>query len=235
MLILLFTVTLQSILSNKLTMTQDINKLPDQVRPYRLRSDYGAAVREAVNKAQRAAAELWAIEDLPRAKSVEEMNPERVADIINENLTAAEADKSLTKKERARRVKEWLSIREQAMLLTKSVQYFVNEFPDIILCYDPDNGTLSVSEADVQKAIDRRATCDVPGAAQIHWNKLQSIIAAIKDLREWERCNNVNPFLIGDAIDCKPDAFAEVWAIGGNKIDHRFDKYRVAPSKRLII
>ncbi len=215
-------------------MTQDINKLPDQVRPYRLRLDYGAAVREAVKKAQKAAAELFLIDDLPNAQSVEDMTTERVQGIINENLTAAEADKSLTKKERSRRVNEWLTIRERATLLTESVQYFVAEFPDIKLCYDPDNGTLSVSEDDVQKAIDRRATCDVPGAAQIHWDKLQSIIAAIRDLREWEHCNNVNPFLIGEAIDCRPDRFAEVWAEGHNQIDHRYDKYRV-PSKRLII
>ena len=216
-------------------MTHDINKLPEQVLPYRLRLDYGAAVRDAVIKAQRAAADLFLIDDLPNAQSVEDMTPEWVQGIINENLTAAEADKSLTKKERSRRVNEWLTIRERATLLTERVQRFVDEFPDIKLCYDAANGTLSVSDADVQKAIERRATCDVPGAAHIHWSKLQSIIAALRDLREWEQCNNVNPFLIGDAIDCKPDAFAEVWALGGNKIDHRYDKYRVAPSSRLIV
>lgn len=209
-------------------------KLPESVQPYRMHLDYNAAVRKAIGKAQRAAAELWAIEDLPHIGSIEEMTPAWVQSSIGNNLKAAQGDMSLTTRERSKRVKEWRDIEQKAILLTETVQQILAEYTDIIWCYDPDNGTLSVNENDMQQAIDKRSTVDVPGAAKTHWKMLQSIIADIEKLRLWEEQQNVEPFRISDAAKITPIAFAEIWATRSNRINHRFDHYR-SKNNNLIV
>ena len=207
-------------------------KLPDQVTPYRKNLDFNAAVRQAIGKAQRAAAELWAIEDLPHVQSVEQLTPAWVQSSIGKNLKAAQADQSLTMRERSKRVKEWRDIEQKALLLAETVQQILAEYNDIVWCYD--NGTLTVSEDDVLQAIDKRSTVDVPGAAKTHWKMLQSIIADIEQLRLWEQQQNVEPFRISDAAKISPIAFAEIWASRTNAINHQFDHYR-SKNKNLIV
>lgn len=218
-----------------MTSTHNI-KLPPVVEVQQLRRDVGASLRQGVLAVQNAVKDIWAIDDLPHVGSVEELTPAWAQGIIAEGINATKADKSLTASGRNARLNEWRTIGFRAKRLTETVQNFLASYPEVVWCLDPEQGTASVSEGNIDKVIAQRSTKAVPDIAGTHWSKLQSIIAAIKDLRQWEKDNDILPYLIGTAVNCSPRAFAEMWATSANKIDHRFDRYRdKGINKSLII
>lgn len=200
-------------------------KLPPAVQALQLSRDVEAQMRRGVQSATDAVKRLWAIEELPRTGSIEEMTTSWAQSIIAEGINATKADKSLTVTAKGERLKEWRSILKEAEQLTEIVQSVIASWPELVWCYDPEAGDVSVSEACIDKVVEQRSTLIVPGAAHTHWAKLQSILAAIEDLRKWERELDVHPFLIRNAENCTPSKFAEMWAMGNNAVDHRYDRY----------
>ncbi len=201
-------------------------KLPPTVEVQQLRRKVDTLLRSGVLAVQNAVKDIWGIQDLPHVGSVEELTPAWVQGIIAEGINATKADKSLTASGRNARLNEWRTIEFRAKRLTETVQNFLASFPEVVWCLDPVQGTASVSEENIDKVIAQRSTLTVPDIANTHWAKLQSIIAAVKDLREWERQNDILPYRVGNAVNCSPSIFAEQWATGAFRIDHRYDKYR---------
>lgn len=217
-----------------MTNTSNI-KLPQTVQVRQLRIDYAAEIRRGIKAVKDAVAKLWRIEDLPKVNSIEELTPEWAQSITAEGITATKADKSLTASARSARLKEWHKIQQDGITLTTTVQNVVKAFPDIVWCYNPDNGDLSVGDDNIDRAVEQRSIVEVPPSAQTHWEKLQNIIAEIRNLRAWERENDVIPFHISMAVNCLPSSFAEIWASQGNKINHKFDHYRVSTNTNDLI
>ena len=201
-------------------------RLPEHVQARQVKIDYSATIRRGVEAVRDAVKRLWTVEDLPKLSDLTAMTPEWVQGIIDEGIEATKADKSLTASGRNARLNEWRTIEFRAKRLTETVQNFLASFPEVVWRLDPVQGTASVSEENIDKVIAQRSTLTVPDIANTHWAKLQSIIAAVKDLREWERQNDILPYLVGNAVNCSPSIFAEQWATGAFRIDHRYDKYR---------
>ena len=201
-------------------------RLPEHVQARQVKIDYSATIRRGVEAVRDAVTKLWAIEDLPKLSDLTAMTPEWVQSIIDEGIEATKANKSLTAQERGERLKVWRKIKQDAIASTSTIQDFIGEFPDLVFCPDPENGTVSCSQDTIDKIVTQRSTVPVPDLAHVHWAKLQTIVAAIRSLREWEKQNDVAPFLVGNAVNCSPYEFAAMWATSSNKIDHRYDKYR---------
>lgn len=210
-------------------------ELPQTVQPRQLRIDVAAEIRQGIESLKAAVAKIWEIEDLPRVNSIEDMAADWVQSITAEGITATKNDKSLTASARSARLQEWRKIERNGITLTTTVQNVVKAFPEIVWCYNPDNGDVSVSQSNIDKVIEQRSTVDVPQLAQDHWDKLQSIIAEIRDLRAWEQENNIMPFPIRMAVNCLPSSFAETWASKDNVVDHKFDRYRVSGNSNDLI
>lgn len=203
-------------------------RLPEHVQARQVKIDYSATIRRGVEAVSDAVTKLWAIEDLPKLSDLTAMTPEWVQSIIDEGIEATKANKSLTAQERGERLKVWRKIKQDAIASTAVIQNFIGGFPDLVFCLDPAEGTVNCSQDNIDKIVAQRSTVDVPQLAQDHWDKLQSIIAEIRDLRAWEQENNITPFPIRMAVNCLPSSFAETWASKDNVIDHKFDRYRVS-------
>lgn len=217
-----------SMLINKLTMQNTIKtRLPEHVQARQVKIDYSATIRRGVEAVRDAVTKLWAIEDLPKLSDLTAMTPEWVQGIIDEGIEATKANRSLTAQERGERLKVWRKIKQDAIASTAVIQNFIGGFPDLVFCLDPESGTFGCSQDTIDKIVAQRSTIPVPDLAHVHWAKLQTIIQAVRELREWEKQNDVAPFLVGNAVNCSPYEFAALWATGANKINHLFDKYRV--------
>ena len=205
-------------------------RLPEYVQARQVKIDYSATIRRGVEAVKDAVTKLWAIEDLPKLSDLTAMTPEWVQSIIDEGIEATKANKMLTAQERGERLRIWRKIKQDAIASTAVIQNFIGGFPDLVFCLDPESGTVSCSQDLIDKIVTQRSTVPVPERAHVHWAKLQTIVAAIRSLREWEQQNDVAPFLVGNAVNCSPYEFAAMWATSSNKIDHRYDKYRSTPS-----
>lgn len=201
-------------------------RLPEHVQARQLKIDYSATIRRGVEAVRDAVIKLWRIQDLPKLSDLTAMTPEWVQGIIDEGIEATKANKSLTAQERGERLKVWRKIKQDAIASTSTIQDVIGAFPDLVFCLDPENGTIAVSQDTIDKIVAQRSTIPVPELAHVHWAKLQTIIQGVRELREWEKQNDVAPFLVGNAVNCSPYEFAALWATGGNKINHLFDKYR---------
>lgn len=209
-------------------------RLPEHVQARQVKIDFSATIRRGVEAVKGAVTKLWAIEDLPKLNDIEAMTPEWVQSIIDESIEATRANKSLTAQERGERLKGWRRIKQDATALTSTIQDFIEAFPDLVFCLDPEGGTINCSQDLIDKIVAQRSTVPVPDAATTHWAKLQTIIQAVRELRQWEKDNDIAPYLIGNAVDVSPFEFAAMWATGGNKIDHRYDKYRPINNKLIV-
>ncbi len=201
-------------------------RLPEHVQARQVKIDCSATIRRGVEAVKGAVTKLWAIEDLPKLSDLTAMTPEWVESIIIESIEATKANKSLTAQERGERLNGWRRIKQDATASTSTIQDFIEAFPDLVFCLDPENGTINCSQDLIDKIVAQRSTIPVPELAHVHWAKLQTIIQAVRELREWEQQNDIAPFLVGNAVNCSPYEFAAMWATGGNKINHLFDKYR---------
>ena len=209
-------------------------RLPGHVQARQVKIDYSAAIRRGVEAVEDAVKRLWAIEDLPKLNDIEAMTPEWVADTIDESIEAVKANKSLTAQERGERLKVWRKIKQDAIASTAVIQNFIGGFPDLVFCLDPENGTVNCSQDLIDKIVAQRSTVPVPDLAHVHWAKLQTIIQAVRELREWEQQNDIEPFLVGNAVNCSPYEFAAMWAVQANIINHKFDRYRASTNDLII-
>ena len=201
-------------------------RLPEHVQARQVKIDYSATIRRGVEAVRDAVKRLWEVEDLPKLSDLTAMTPEWVQSIINEGIEATKANRSLTAQERGERLKVWRKIKQDAIASTSTIQDFIEAFPDLVFCLDPAEGTVNCSQDLIDKIVTQRSTVPVPDLAHVHWAKLQTIIQAVRELRQWERDNDIAPYLVGNAVNVSPFEFAALWATGENKINHRFDKYR---------
>ena len=116
-------------------------RLPEHVQARQVKIDYSATIRRGVEAVKGAVTKLWAIEDLPKLNDIEAMTPEWVQSIIDESIEATRANKSLTAQERGERLKGWRRIKQDATALTSTIQDFIEAFPDLVFCLDPEGGT----------------------------------------------------------------------------------------------
>lgn len=209
-------------------------RLPGHVQARQVKIDYSAAIRRGVEAVEDAVKRLWAIEDLPKLNDIEAMTPEWVQSIIDEGIEATKANKMLTAQERGERLKVWRKIKQDAIASTAVIQNFIGGFPDLVFCLDPENGTVNCSQDLIDKIVAQRSTVPVPDLAHVHWAKLQTIIQAVRELREWEQQNDIAPFLVGNAVNCSPYEFAAMWAVQANIINHKFDRYRASTNDLII-
>lgn len=216
-------------------MDNSINtKLPPTVQARQVKIDVSATIRRGVEAVKDAVTKLWAIEDLPKLSDLTAMTPEWVKSIIDESIEATRANKSLTAQERGKRLNGWRRTKQDATASTSTIQDFIGAFPDLVFCLDTENGTINCSQDLIDKIVAQRSTIPVPELAHVHWAKLQTIVAAIRELRKWEKDNDIAPYLIGNAVDVSPYEFAAMWSISANKIDHRYDRYRTVINKLIV-
>lgn len=209
-------------------------RLPEHVQARQVKIDFSATIRRGVEAVKGAVTKLWAIEDLPKLSDLTAMTPEWVQSIIDESIEATKANKSLTAQERGKRLNGWRKIKQDATASTSTIQDFIAAFPDLVFSLDPENGTICCHQDLIDKIVAQRSTIPVPELAHVHWAKMQTIIQAVRELREWEKTNDIAPYLIGNAVDVSPFEFAAMWATGGNRIDHRYDRYRPINNKLII-
>lgn len=209
-------------------------RLPEHVQARQVKIDCSATIRRGVEAVRDAVTKLWAIEDLPKLSDLTAMTPEWVQSIIDESIEATKANKSLTAQERGERLNGWRRIKQDATASTSTIQDFIGAFPDLVFCLDPENGTICCNQDLIDKIVAQRSTIPVPEFAHVHWAKLQTIIQAVRELRQWEKDNDIAPYLIGNAVDVSPFEFAAMWATGANRIDHRYDRYRPINNKLIV-
>ena len=211
--------------------------LPSRVKPYRRLLDAASGLRKDISSLASAVFELRTIAELPtqEVSSLEDFTPEWLEVHISPAINAIKADRGLTVPERNARLKEWHNIQQKASKQISIINGVIDKWRDMVWCYNPQDGTVGYSDEQFDKVVDDAATLDVPNQAATHWQMLQNIVNAIRDLRAWEDSQDITHFSISDAVDCSPSIFAERWATNEFSINHAFDKYREHWNKKLFI
>lgn len=222
-------------LLNKLTMAIK-NTIPTRVTPYGKRLDAASSLRKDITMLKVAVFNLRTIPELPAQEvaSLDGFTHEWVANNITPHIDAVKADVGLTEGQRATRLKEWHNIFLKARKEVDTIMEVTTHWHTFTWNYDPKSGNVSYTDNDFDRVINDAASLDVPDAAATHWAKLQTIIQAVKELRQWEAEQDILPYRIADAVDASPVVFAEQWATSAFRIDHRYDKYRPVNNKLIV-
>lgn len=73
---------------------------------------------------------------------------------------------------------------------------------------------MPVPTASIDEVAEKMATHDVPSLACEHWQLVQVISSAIRDLREWERSNNIRKQPLQNLVSWDERQFARQWVRG---------------------
>ena len=204
------------------------NTIPTRVTPYGKKLDAASDLRRDITRLGVAIFNLRIIPELPTKEvtSLDGFTHEWVADNITPHIDAVKADAGLTEGQRETRLKEWHNIFMRSRKEVDTIMEVATHWHTFTWNYDPKSGKVSYNDDDFERVVNDTASLDVPDTATTHWAKLQTIVAAIRELRAWEDEQDISHFRIADAVDASPYTFAEQWATGAFFVDHRYDKYR---------
>ena len=186
------------------------------------RRDNDAALRRAerdLNTYATRLAEMREIPDLPTDISL--VNENFIIKAITPRLEAVRNDLTLTEDERDERVKMWHKINNTATKYASSITDIINQWPEVEWQYnEEENYYHAVNASEVVK---KRSTFPVPEEAKQHYELIHNALAAVRELREWERTQDAKTVSLITLVRLTPSQLAEAWHTNDARIDHRFD------------
>jgi hypothetical protein len=95
------------------------------------------------------------------------------------------------------------------------------QWPEIKWVYNSEESYYQASNA--PEVVDKRSTFDVPQEAKQHYELIHKALAAVKELRDWEKTQDAKTVALVTLVRLTPAQLAEAWHSGDARICHRFD------------
>ena len=198
------------------------NIMPETFISSVARRENDAALRRAerdLNVYASRLAEMREIPDLPT--DIRLVTEDFILKAITPRLEAVKNDLTLTEDERDERVKMWHKISNTATKYASSITDIINEWFDVVWQYnDEENYYQAVNANDV---VNRRSTFPVPEEAKQHYELIHNALAAVKELREWERTQDAKVVSLVTLVRLSPSQLAEAWHTNDARVNHRYD------------
>lgn len=200
-----------------------ITRLPESIVIPQLTKDAEKELRQGVGRLQVAYGGLQAVEEVHPIPTLQEINADWLRERISHRVELVEADPSLTEFERQNRLQAWKAIRTEATMHTNAICKVLEDWPEAEWVFD--NKENNYNCANIESVARSRATHATSTQAQDHWKLIQQTLDLIKNLREWENENDIVWRPLINYLEMTTQAFAEMWATGGAKFNHDFDRH----------
>lgn len=198
-----------------------ITKLPEQIVVPQREKDADRELRQSVKNLQAAFDGLQAVEEVHPIPSLQEINPEWLHSQLAQRIELVEADLTLTEYERQNRLQAWKAIRATAMMHANTICKVLADWPEAYFVFDNEENNYLC--ANIESVARSRATHETSSLAKEHWKLIQQTLDFIKNLRRWEDEHDIVWRPLANYIEMQPQTFAEMWATGGAKFNHKYE------------
>ena len=141
--------------------------------------------------------------------------------ICEEGKKEVDKVKFLTIEQRNGQKGHWGRLHSRMLPHVVRIQKYIASIPQNQYFYDEELGTFYYQ--DITALATERATFTVPTETAEHWQKIQAIMSAIKELRQWEADQDVRKIPLDNLLIFDKNRFVEAWVKGEMKRDHSFD------------
>lgn len=186
-----------------------------------------------LNKAQNALDKLNELRDIP-CSSMEDLDLSKIKDFIQTNINTINATSIFTESYKAGLVKEWDMKRTKAISLLRDIKQIFEECQGY--AFTIEEGVIT-PETSLEAIAEAQSTKPIPEEAFTHFELIESLRKAIRELREFEKAQNLLKINITDYISISEKTLAEGWASGWlKKVDPKYiPKHRSREERGIVI
>lgn len=186
-----------------------------------------------LNKAQNALDKLSELGDIP-CSCMEDLDLSKIKTFIQSNISTIEATPIFTESFKARLVKEWDMKRAKAISLLRDIKQIFEECQGY--AFSIEDGIIT-PETSLEAIAEAQSTKPIPEEAFTHFELIESLRKAIRELREFEKAQNLLKINITDYISISEETLAEGWASGWlKKIDPKYiPKHRSREERGIVV
>jgi len=181
--------------------------------------------RTALNKANEAIRELHRLSDYPAPSTLKDVTSGNLCAFVEQRIKAVKATPIYTAAQRDKAVNDWQEWRIKAMPFVVAIEQFVNDWQEVQPVLD--TADMSILTSDIAEALTPRFTVEIPIQAHRHQELINSVANAIKDLRAWEREQDIKKLPLKELLSLNQGDIFQAWASGTIKIDHSEDTPRL--------
>ena len=203
----------------KETETQD--KMPTSIILESERKRIDSQLREDLRTAQESYRALTEEENLGSIPQPHLCTEAWLQNIYEEGKKAVDEVKFLTIEQRNSQKGHWGKIYKRMLPHVARIQSFISAIPQEQFVFDEQLGTFYYR--DLAGLANERATYNIPDGAAEHWQKIQAIMSAIKELRQWEIDQDVRKIPLDNLLHFDKNRFIEAWVKGEMRRDHSLD------------
>lgn len=187
----------------------------------------------AYNKAQNALDKLNELGDIP-CSSLEDLDIAKIKDFIQANINTINTTPIFTEYYKIGLVKDWEKKKAKAIFLIRDIKQLFTECQGY--AFSIENGIIT-PETSLEAIAEAQSTKPIPEEAFTHFELIESLRKAIRELREFEKAQNLRKINITDYISISEETLAEGWASGWlQKIDPKFiPKHRSREERGIVI
>lgn len=212
----------RSVLINYLDMQTFKNTMPKSFVSSGTKRDTDAALRRAERDLNVFVSRLEEMREIPELPTeIRLINEEFIKEAITPRMEAVKNDLGLNEDERDERLKMWKQISNTASKYVNSIKEILLQWPDVQWKWNSEENYYIAANA--PEVVDKRSTFDVPEEAREHYQLIHNALAAVKELREWERTQDAKTVSLITLVRLTPAQIAEAWHTGDARIDHRYD------------
>jgi len=181
--------------------------------------------RKALQKANEAIRELFKLADYPTPSTLKDVTASNLVAFVEQRIKAVEATPIYTAAQREKAISDWTEWRFKAMPFVVAVENFVTDWQEVSPVLD--TATMEILTSDITEALTPRFTVEIPIQAHRHQELINSVANAIKDLRAWEREQDIKKLPLKELLSLNQGDIFQAWASGTIKIDHSVDTPRL--------
>lgn len=181
--------------------------------------------RKALQKANEALSELHHLADYPTPSTLKDVTSGNLCAFVEQRIKAVMATPIYTAAQRDKAVNDWQEWRIKTMPLVVAVENFYNDWQEVQPVLD--TADMSILTSDITEALRPRFTVEIPIQAHRHQELINSVANAIKDLRAWEREQDIKKIPLKELLSLATNDLFQSWASGSIKVDHTLDDARL--------
>ena len=185
------------------------------------------------NKAQNALDKLVELRDIP-CSSVEDLDIAKIKDFVQANINIINTTPIFTEYYKIGLVRDWEQKKAKAIFLIRDIKQLFTECQGY--AFSIEEGIIT-PETSLEAIADAQCTKPIPEEAFTHFELIESLRKAIRELREFEKAQNLRKINITDYISISEETLAEGWASGWlQKIDPKYiPKHRPREERGIVI
>ena len=181
--------------------------------------------RTALRKANESLRERHRLADYPTPSTLKDVTSGNLLAFVEQRINAVKNTPIYTQAQKQQAIDDWQEWRIKAMPLVVAVENFYNEWQEVSPVLDTSDMTILTS--DIAEALTPRFTAEIPLQAHRHKELINSVANATKDLRAWEREQDIKKLPLKELLSLNQGDIFQAWASGTIKIDHSEDTPRL--------